>query len=60
MIPEFGTFALVVCLCVSALQGVLPMMGAHQSRLDWMSLARPSAYAAGLTLLALLTSLHGH
>ena len=57
MIPELGTFALIVCLCVSALQGVLPMVGAHTGRLDWMHLARPSSYAAGLTLLLAFVSL---
>ena len=43
MIPEIGHFALWIALGVSAVLGVMPMLGAAQGRGDWMALARPSA-----------------
>ena len=43
MIPEIGHFALVLALLVSIVQGVLPLLGAHRGRSDWIALARPSA-----------------
>ncbi|MEO6897276.1 MAG: c-type cytochrome biogenesis protein CcmF, partial [Caldimonas sp.] len=43
MIPELGHFALWIALGVSAVLGVMPMLGAAQGRGDWMALARPSA-----------------
>ena len=30
MIPEFGHYALILALCVALIQGVLPLLGAHQ------------------------------
>ncbi len=43
MIPEFGQFALVLALCLSVSQAVLPLVGAHSGRSDFMALARPTA-----------------
>ena len=43
MIPELGHFALWIALGVSAVLGVMPMLGAGRNRADWMALARPSA-----------------
>lgn len=43
MIPEFGHFALILALCVAILQGILPLVGAHQGRREWLMLARPAA-----------------
>lgn len=43
MIPEIGHFALILALLVSIVQGVLPLVGAHRQRADWVALARPSA-----------------
>ena len=43
MIPEFGQFALVLALCLSVSQAVLPLIGAHTGRSDFMALARPTA-----------------
>ncbi|CAN7374610.1 heme lyase CcmF/NrfE family subunit [Rhizobacter sp. LjRoot28] len=43
MIPEIGHFALVLALLVSLVQGVLPLLGAHRGRAEWIGLARPSA-----------------
>lgn len=44
MIPELGHFLLWLALGLSVVQGVLPMVGAHKGRHDWMALARPAAY----------------
>lgn len=41
MVPELGTFALVLALCLSAMLGVLPTVGAHTGNALWMGLARP-------------------
>ena len=43
MIPELGHFALILALCVTALLGTLPLLGAHQGRREWIVLARPAA-----------------
>lgn len=43
MIPEFGHYALILALCVAIIQGVLPLLGAHQGRREWILLARPAA-----------------
>ena len=43
MIPELGHFALILALCVAAIQGTLPLIGAHTGRREWMVLARPAA-----------------
>ena len=45
MIAELGHFALILALCVAAIQGVLPLIGAHQGRREWIVLARPAAQA---------------
>ncbi len=50
MIPEFGHFALVLALCISLVQGVLPLVGAHFGRRDWLVLARPTAQTVFLLL----------
>jgi len=42
MIPEIGHFALILALCVSIIQGVLPLVGAQQGRREWLVLARPA------------------
>jgi cytochrome c-type biogenesis protein CcmF len=43
MIPELGHFLLVLALCVAAVLGTLPLLGAHQQRREWLVLARPAA-----------------
>jgi cytochrome c-type biogenesis protein CcmF len=45
MIPELGHFALILALCVTAVLGTLPLLGAHQGRREWIVLARPAAQA---------------
>ena len=50
MIPEFGHYALVLALCIALIQGVLPLLGAHFGRRDWLVLARPAAQTVFLLL----------
>ena len=45
MIPELGHFALLLALCISVLQGTLPLIGAQRGHADWIALARPAAAA---------------
>ncbi|MCI5107771.1 MAG: heme lyase CcmF/NrfE family subunit [Pseudomonadales bacterium] len=55
MIPELGSFSLILALCLSVILGTLPIIGAHRHNVLWMSLARP--LAAGVfvfTAIALL------
>ncbi len=51
MIPELGHFALIVALCVALAQGVLPLVGAHLRRANWIALARPAAKAQALLVI---------
>jgi len=41
MIPELGSFSLILALCLSALLGGLPIAGAHYNNPVWISMARP-------------------
>ena len=50
MIPELGHFALIIAFFVSLVQGVLPLVGAHQGRSAWIAVARPAAVAQALLL----------
>ena len=50
MIPELGHFALIVAFFVALVQGVLPLVGAHQGRAAWIGIARPAAVAQALLL----------
>ena len=50
MIPEFGHYALILALCVAIIQGILPLVGAHQGRGEWILLARPAAQTVFLLL----------
>lgn len=51
MIPELGHYALILALCIAVIQGVLPLVGAHQGRREWLILARPAAQTVFLLLL---------
>jgi cytochrome c-type biogenesis protein CcmF len=57
MIPELGHFALILALCVSLVQGVLPIFGAQYGRREWIVLARPAAQVSFLLLLASFVAL---
>ncbi|WP_062310964.1 heme lyase CcmF/NrfE family subunit [Polynucleobacter sinensis] len=50
MIPEFGHYALILALCVALVQGILPLIGAHQGRREWLVLARPAAQTVFMLL----------
>ncbi len=43
MIPEIGTFALVLALLVALVQGTLPLIGAQRGVSAWIGLARPAS-----------------
>jgi cytochrome c-type biogenesis protein CcmF len=45
MIPEIGHIALITAFVIALIQCVFPLWGAHTQRSQWMSLARPAAYA---------------
>ena len=45
MIPEIGPFALILCLALSIVQGVLPLVGAAKGNRALMAVARPAAAA---------------
>ena len=45
MIPEIGHFALILCLALSIVQGVLPLVGAAKCNRALMAVARPAAAA---------------
>jgi len=53
MLPELGQITLILALLVAAVQAILPLVGAHRGKREWMALARPAAY--GQTVLLLLT-----
>ena len=48
MIPELGQLALVLCLCLAAVQASLPLFGAQTGRVAYMRVAR---YTAPMMLL---------
>jgi cytochrome c-type biogenesis protein CcmF len=43
MIPEIGQFALILALCVAAVQGTLPILGAASGNRALMAIAQPAA-----------------
>ncbi len=45
MIPEIGHFALILALALSMVQGVLPLVGAHENQSDLMMAGRAAARA---------------
>ena len=44
MIPEIGHFALILALCVAAIQIIVPFLGARCHKVAWMHIARSAAY----------------
>jgi len=57
MIPELGHLLLYFALGAALLQAVLPLIGAHRERRDWMLLARPLSWAQGALVLAAFVAL---
>jgi cytochrome c-type biogenesis protein CcmF len=54
MIPELGSLALILALCLACLQGILPLAGAR-----WTTLARPAAVGqSAFVLLAFAILVH--
>ena len=45
MVPELGSFALILALLLAAVQGTLPLVGAQRRIAAWTGLARPLAQA---------------
>ena len=43
MIPELGTYALALALCLSVLLAIIPLVGAQVGNLLWISFSRPLA-----------------
>ena len=52
MIPELGHFALILALLVAAVQGVLPLIGAHRGNAAWMALGRSAAQTQWFLIVA--------
>ena len=50
MIPELGHYALILALCVSFVQGIFPLLGAHRQHPGWIALARPATWALNLAM----------
>ena len=57
MIVETGHFALVLALCIAAVQATIPMIGAHFRNQTWMSLAVPAALTQFLLLVVSFAAL---
>jgi len=57
MTPELGHFALILALCVSLVQGILPIFGAQYGRREWIVLARPAAQVVFLLMAASFVAL---
>lgn len=43
MIPEFGHFALILALCLTLTQAVLPLLGTWCKQSHWIAVAKPAA-----------------
>jgi len=52
MLPELGHFALILALVFACLQAVIPLMGTHLGRTQWMVMSRPLSWGQ-LAFLAL-------
>jgi cytochrome c-type biogenesis protein CcmF len=51
VIPELGHIALWLAFSLALVLGVVPLVGALRARSEWMSTARPLAYALGAMVL---------
>ncbi len=51
MIPEIGHFALILALCVAAVQGTVPIFGAASGNPSFMAVAKPAARGQFLLVL---------
>ncbi|MBP50137.1 MAG: c-type cytochrome biogenesis protein CcmF, partial [Acidiferrobacteraceae bacterium] len=64
MIPELGTFSLILALLCAIVQGTFPLLGAHRNHYHWMNLARSAAWSqlvfVGLAYACLTVSFLSH
>jgi len=51
MIPELGHFSLILALCLSLVQGIIPLVGTQRNHSAWISVAAPAAYGQFLFLM---------
>ena len=51
MIPEIGHFALILALCITTVQGTLPILGAASGNGSFMAVAKPAARAQFMLIL---------
>ena len=52
MIGELGNFCLVLALCLSIIQAIVPLAGTINNRPSWMTFSRPIAYTQWLLVSA--------
>lgn len=52
MLAELGNFCLVLALCVSIAQSIVPLAGTHYNRQSWMRFARSAANTQWLLVVA--------
>ncbi|MFT5572749.1 MAG: cytochrome c-type biogenesis protein CcmF [Cryomorphaceae bacterium] len=52
MLGEIGNYCLVLALCVSVCQSIIPIVGASTNRQSWMMFGRSAAYTQFLLVLA--------
>jgi len=52
MLAELGNFCLVLALCVSIAQSIIPIAGTYNNRQSWMRFARSAAYTQWLLVVA--------
>ncbi len=52
MIAELGNFCLVLALCVSVAQSIIPLAGTHYNRQSWMRFSRTAANTQWLLVLS--------
>ena len=52
MLGELGNFCLVLALCVSVVQSIIPLVGTYRNRQSWMVFGRSAAYTQWLLVLA--------
>jgi len=64
MIPEIGHFALMLALCLTLVQGTLPIIGAQRNIPNWIALAKPVAQGQfvfiGLAFFSLMYAFVAH
>jgi len=52
MLGELGNYCLVVALCVSIAQSIIPLAGTYRNRQSWMMFGRSAAYTQWLLVVA--------